>query len=146
MPNQGDQEISSKLADVLHAEWAMPEELSEKATLATNLILLFDAVQATGWVDHTNDWDWRVIVRMKDGTEFGTVEGTKWADTLYLSEGLDDDRLGAKQFQLQDHIWGPKTPDTMLLWIEEFRDDPMPDPVVVRVKLSEVASITYNQI
>jgi hypothetical protein len=68
------------LADILHKEAAvddglLPSTEPERLVHLVGVMALHEAVQAAGWTEHTNDWDWFLWVTLTDGTE---IEADGW--------------------------------------------------------------------
>lgn len=75
-------EYQNKLAEILNGDHRVPDGRENRVVMLTNLSILMGTVQRMGWHAHTGDWDWELILELKDGRKIPTED--ERADASYL--------------------------------------------------------------
>ena len=124
-------------SNLISGDWEF-DGLDHQARISTihTIINLMEGLMKTGWIEHTNDWDWRIsVVHGEAKLVAGTYEGedlvnytdSSWTDTIRLNVTDETD-------------WEKVT----YLAVDEFQGDDG-DPVEVLVPIADIRTITVEQ-
>ena len=97
-------------------------------------INLMDAMMKQGDLEHTNDWDWRIIVTTNDGAVHGTYDLPDdqyvWSDSMHLPYDAEPGDYLSRFARWND------------LWITEFRGD---EEVTVPIPIDSINHIVITE-
>lgn len=118
------------------------------AHYVASLTLYYRAVQQIGWIEHTSDWDWYVVVTLRDGTRRGDDwppssnpdEQDQWCDGWMMPSLLfPDGSTGIADFPQDPTYNYGRTP----IMLNSWTDDGTCTTTVIPIE--DIATIEINQ-